>query len=309
MRSRSSMIAATMIFLVSTLSAVAQSPAGKSAKLPPDRHEFDSDGVRIHYLDKGAGEPVILIHGFGANLDVNWAGIINRLAQDYRVIAIDNRGHGRSHKPHETEDYGIEMVNDVVRLMDHLKIKKAHIVGYSMGALISGKFLAEHPDRVISAVIGGMGWLQIDAQWKKLMEDVASSLDQGNGPIPLLEFLHPGEGATKQQEIERINTVFKFANDQKALAACIRSFPQFAIEQSTLEKNERPTLCIIGDRDPFKPYADKTGEIMANVKVVIIPGGDHNGTPRKAEFLEQLKSFLDSHRESPATAKPKANAA
>ncbi|MBX9652874.1 alpha/beta hydrolase [bacterium] len=309
MRSRFLVLAATIFAFSSSMPLLAEPSAAKQTKLPPDRHEFDSDGVRIHYLDKGEGEPIILIHGFGANLDVNWAGIINRLSQDYRVIAIDNRGHGRSHKPHETEDYGIEMVNDVIRLMDHLKIKKAHIVGYSMGALISGKFLAEHPDRVISAVIGGMGWLQIDDQWKKLMDDVASSLDQGNGPIPLLEFLHPGEGETKQQEIERINTVFKFANDQKALAACIRSFPQFAIEKETLEKNERPTLCIIGDRDPFKPYADKTGEIMGNVKVVIIPGGDHNGTPRKAEFLQQLKTFLDSHRESPATAKPKANAA
>ena len=305
MSSRSFLLASLLVVSACIAPSIAQSP-----KLPPDRHEFDSDGVRIHYLDKGEGEPIILIHGFGANLDANWAGVINRLAQDYRVIAIDNRGHGRSEKPHGEDDYGIQMVNDVVRLMDHLKIKRAHIVGYSMGALISGKFLSEHPDRVISAVIGGMGWLEIDAKWKKLMEDVAASLEAGKGPIPLLQFLNQTEaGPEREQQIERINTFFKFANDQKALAVCIRSFPAFAITQEKLEKNERPTLAIVGDNDPFKPYVDRTGEIMGNVKVVIIKGGDHNGTPRIPAFLEELKAFLDSHRESPATSKPKANAA
>ena len=161
MRSCLAWIAPFLLVMTVTHSLFAQ-----SSKLPPDRHEFDSAGIRIHYLDKGEGEPIVLIHGFGVNLDADWAGLIQRLSQEYRVVAIDNRGHGRSHKPHETEDYGIEMVNDVIRLMDHLNIKRAHIVGYSMGALISAKFLADHPDRVISGVIGGMGWFEIDDKSK-----------------------------------------------------------------------------------------------------------------------------------------------
>src|SRR5262245_60178433 len=100
---------------------------------------FDSNGVKIRYTDQGKGEPVLLIHGFGANAEMQWAlpGVVKDLAKDYRVIAYDNRGHGKSDKPHDPKKYGAEMVEDAVRLLDHLKIKKAHVVGYSMGAIIT----------------------------------------------------------------------------------------------------------------------------------------------------------------------------
>src|SRR5580704_16817637 len=91
---------------------------------------FDSNGVKIHYAVEGKGEPVLLIHGFSANAQMNWGnqGIISALAKDYRVIALDNRGHGKSDKPHDPKSYGQEMVEDAVRLLDHLKIEKAHVV-------------------------------------------------------------------------------------------------------------------------------------------------------------------------------------
>ena len=87
---------------------------------------FDSNGVKIHYVVEGAGEPVVLVHGFTANIQLQWGmpGIITKLAKDYQVIALDNRGHGKSDKPHDPEKYGPEMINDVIRLMDHLNIKK-----------------------------------------------------------------------------------------------------------------------------------------------------------------------------------------
>src|SRR5438874_13518496 len=86
---------------------------------------FDSNGVKIRYTDQGKGEPVLLIHGFGANAEVQWAlpGVLKDLARDYRVIAYDNRGHGKSGKPHDAKKYGMEMVEDAVRLLDHLKIR------------------------------------------------------------------------------------------------------------------------------------------------------------------------------------------
>jgi pimeloyl-ACP methyl ester carboxylesterase len=61
---------------------------------------FDSNGVKIRYVVEGAGEPVLLIHGFTVDLDLNWRGVIPALTKDYRVIAYDNRGHGKSDKPH-----------------------------------------------------------------------------------------------------------------------------------------------------------------------------------------------------------------
>jgi len=102
----------------------------------PKPQTFDSNGVSIQYTVEGQGEPVVLIHGLHASTDINWRapGIIKALAENYQVIAMDVRGHGHSGKPEQEEAYGMEMVEDVIRLLDHLKIKKAHVVGYSMGA-------------------------------------------------------------------------------------------------------------------------------------------------------------------------------
>src|SRR2546423_10416220 len=112
------------------------------SSLRAEDHFFDSNGVKIHYIVEGKGEPVVLIHGFTADIDKNWRTgfaigpdnqrrgpmIIEALSRNYRVIALDNRGHGKSDKPHDVKQYGNEMVEDVVRLLDHLKIGKAHVV-------------------------------------------------------------------------------------------------------------------------------------------------------------------------------------
>ena len=125
------------------------------AATPPDQF-FDSDGVRIRFVDLGRGEPVVLVHGFTSTLESwNRGDILQSLSRDYRVIALDCRGHGKSDKPHEPEQYGTDSALDVLRLMDHLEIPNAHIVGYSMGARLTGYLLANHPERFISATLGG----------------------------------------------------------------------------------------------------------------------------------------------------------
>src|SRR5258708_36291477 len=121
------------------------------ARSTPKDLFFDSNGVKIHYNVFGKGEPVLLIHGFTVNIQKQWGapGIIKELSKDYQVIALDNRGHGLSDKPHGPEKYGKEMAEDAIRLLDHLKIKKAHVVGYSMGAMITNYLVVSHPDRIL----------------------------------------------------------------------------------------------------------------------------------------------------------------
>ena len=134
----------------------------KGAAAAPTSASFDANGVKIAYTVRGHGEPVVLIHGWLSCGWINWdlPGITDLLAKDHQVITLDMPGHGLSDKPTKEEAYGPELVEDVVRLMDHLKIKKAHIVGYSMGGIIAAKLAAKYPDRVLSAVLGGMGWLR-----------------------------------------------------------------------------------------------------------------------------------------------------
>src|ERR1035441_3043366 len=147
------------------LSAASLVPAQLAGGDDSGPRVFDSKGVPIQYTLEGKGEPVVLIHGLYASARINWRtpGTIKVLARDYQVIALDARGHGGSGKPKEEGAYGIEMMEDVVRLLDHLKIQKAHVVGYSMGGMITMRLLTRQPDRVRSAILGGMGWLSQDS--------------------------------------------------------------------------------------------------------------------------------------------------
>jgi len=97
---------------------------------------FDSDGVRIRYIEQGVGEPIILLHGHTTRIELSWisTGVFDALSANHRVIAMDFRGYGESGKPHDPSAYGTQMAEDVIRLLDHLSIDRAHIIGYSMGA-------------------------------------------------------------------------------------------------------------------------------------------------------------------------------
>ena len=96
---------------------------------------FDSGGIELAYNVDGEGPPVILIHGFMLDADFNWrrAGMTEVLTPHFQVISLEVRGHGQSEKPLDVSAYGVELVEDVVRLMDHLQLERAHVVGYSMG--------------------------------------------------------------------------------------------------------------------------------------------------------------------------------
>src|SRR5947208_15792295 len=95
---------------------------------------FDSNGTSIHFIDEGQGAPVLLLHGQNASADSSWtsAGVVANLAKDYRVIALDFRGHGKSAKPHDASAYGHQVYLDAIRLLDHLGVRKPNFVGYSL---------------------------------------------------------------------------------------------------------------------------------------------------------------------------------
>ena len=121
---------------------------------------FFANGVGIHYLVQGsAGAPVVLIHGWGLSARLNWEvpGIMAALARNHRVIALDLPGYGSSDKPATPEAYGAAWSEDIGRLLDHLAIGKAHIVGWSMGGMVTLKFAVDYPDRVLSGTLTGMG--------------------------------------------------------------------------------------------------------------------------------------------------------
>ncbi len=268
-----------------------------TARAAEDQY-FDSKGVKIHYIVEGNGEPVVLIHGFTANIGAQWGlpGVISKLKQDYQVIALDNRGHGKSDKPHDPKMYGPEMVNDVLRLMDHLKLAKAHVVGYSMGGFITNYLVNNHPQRVISATLGGAGWSRAGDERVQFMGTLAESLEAGKGIGPLIERLTPSNRPQPTQEqIDSINQMLMLTNDAKALAACIRGMANLTVTETQLRANQVPTLALIGSDDPLKVGVDELDGVMTNLKIDVLDGADHMTAFSRPQFIEDLKSFLASH--------------
>jgi pimeloyl-ACP methyl ester carboxylesterase len=273
------------------------------AQAAPADTFFDSRGVKIHYLDTGRGEPIVLIHGFSSSLDANWGRtrVIEKLAKDFRVIAFDVRGHGLSDKPHDAASYGINVVEDVTRLLDHLGIAKAHIVGYSMGGAITGKFITLHPDRVITATFGAsaprLGW---PAQAERDANAIADSLEQGKGLRPLiLRLAPPNEPAPNDDAVEQESRAIMGHNDPLALAAVQRGNKEQAVTLGEVRALKMPLLIVVGSADPIKAGISTLTTIKPDFKVVIVEGATHSGLRSAAgrtEFVAAIHDFIAEHR-------------
>jgi pimeloyl-ACP methyl ester carboxylesterase len=290
-RSQISLVASVVVLLLPLCAGAADAP-------PQDLH-FDSNGVEIRYTVQGEGEPVILVHGFTASVETNWGqpGIIADLAKDFRVIAIDARGHGKSGKPHDPAAYGANMMEDVIRLMDHLGILKAHIAGYSMGGGITLQAVATYPDRFYSAILGGMGWMPPGGPMEGMMNVLAESLEQGKGLGPLVTALNPaGRPAPTAEQIAAVNERMLATNDPLALAAVIRGNKfNKQITADRLKANDVPMLAVIGEIDPIKAAVDGMKNVETDLEVVVLPGKDHLTAVADPLLAAKMHEFLLKH--------------
>ena len=261
------------------------------------REVFEANGVPISYRVKGEGVPVILVHGVAANSTLNWnmPGIRRALARDYQVITFDNRGHGRSGKPHGEQHYGRELVEDVVRLMDHLQIEKAHVIGYSMGGFITLKLLTEHPDRLLTAAPCGAGWERRDDDSMKRLETIADAIESKGDYGPLLAEVGVNRTGFARVKMCVVSAFFRSINDEQAIADVMRSMAALEVSEAALRANTVPVLSIVGGADPLKRGVDNMEGILANHEIVIVPEGSHYTTLQKRRMITALRDFLARH--------------
>lgn len=245
---------------------------------------FEQDGIEIAYLDEGDGDPILLIHGFASNKQVNWIypGWVDLLVKDgRRVIAIDNRGHGDSQKFHDPEAYGAPMMaEDARRLLDHLDIPQSDVMGYSMGARISAFLTLNHPGRVKRAVFSGLGYGMISGV--------------GN-PEPIAAAL---EADRLQDVTDRTGRAFRaFAeqtgSDRLALAACMRSSRQ-KISEADVARIERPVLVAVGTKDDIAGSPHKLADLIPHADVLEIPGRDHMVAVGDKVHKQGVLAFLNN---------------
>ncbi|HYH63879.1 MAG TPA: alpha/beta hydrolase [Urbifossiella sp.] len=268
---------------------------------------FDSGGVKLAYLDQGEGEAVVLLHGFTLSAEEMWTKMPLTETQflpalkGYRVLALDQRGHGRSGKPHDPKMYGKEMAEDVVRLLDHAKVKKAHVVGYSMGAFVAGKLLVTHPDRLLSVTFGGGGPLfQPPQTFADTITATAESLEKGKGIGPLIVALTPdGQEKPSLEQAAAFSDLFLGKKDQKALAAVLRGRAGWQVTEAELRANKVPVQFVYGSREVqgLKDIIAGSRRALPRAGVVVVEKGDHGSSFATPEFRRAVVDFLRANKE------------
>jgi pimeloyl-ACP methyl ester carboxylesterase len=262
---------------------------------------FDSDGVKIHYVEVGSGDAVFLLHGNGGSIQ-DWvkSGVLQALSRDFRVIAMDARGHGQSDKPHDPKAYGRQMSLDVLRLMDHLGIRRAHLVGYSMGAQTVAHLIVIKPERFISATLGGAPgrfyWTDQDTRQaeQNAVERERDCISRG-----MIEARAPvGAPPMSDEEFKRRSAAC-FANDTSdrfALAAVGRGQATQTVTRGQAAAVKVPTLGVVGSLDGYLANFQDLKALRPDLQLVVIEGASHGTAASRPEFLAATREFLLAHR-------------
>jgi pimeloyl-ACP methyl ester carboxylesterase len=247
---------------------------------------FLSAGVRIAFVDiapeQGGGDPVVLVHGFASNHAVNWVNtswVTTLTRAGFRVVALDNRGHGHSEKLYEPACYRSDvMAADVARLMDHLDIARADVMGYSMGARITAHLALAEPGRVRSALLGGLG----------------IHLVQGVGlPLGIADAMEAPSLAALNDPMQRMFRAFaeQTGSDLKALSACIRGSRQ-TLTREEVGSIQVPVQVAVGTADTVAGNGPALAALIPGAVAVDIPGRDHNLAVGDRTHKQAVLEFL-----------------
>jgi pimeloyl-ACP methyl ester carboxylesterase len=244
---------------------------------------FTHDGVDISYLDEGEGEPIVLVHGFASNKEVNWVapGWVTTLTRaGRRVIALDDRGHGQSSKLYDPALYSTTlMAGDVRALLDHLGIARADVLGYSMGARITAFLAVDHPDTVRSAILGGLGVHLVEGVG--LPTSIAAALE-----APSLLEVPDQQGRMFRTFAEQTKS------DLRALAACIRGSRQ-TLTRAQVAAIRAPVLVAVGSKDDVAGSAHELAALIPGAQALDIPGRDHMLAVGDKVFKQGVLDFLN----------------
>ena len=244
---------------------------------------FTHDGVDISYLDEGEGEPIVLVHGFASNKEVNWVapGWVTTLTRaGRRVIALDDRGHGESSKLYDPALYSTTlMAGDVRALLNHLGVAHADVLGYSMGARITAFLAVDHPDTVRSAILGGLGVHLVEGVG--LPTSIAAALE-----APSLLEVPDQQGRMFRTFAEQTKS------DLRALAACIRGSRQ-TLTRAQVAAIRAPVLVAVGSKDDVAGSAHELAALIPGAQALDIPGRDHMLAVGDKVFKQGVLDFLN----------------
>lgn len=265
------------------------------------RHIPVGDGVVLRCWDAGRGPPVLLLHGFANTATLNWRIplFFRWLARRFRVIAVDQRGHGGSSKPRYPETFGLELVRDVRRLLDHLGIDRVHLVGMSLGGFVALKSASEIPDRLRSVTLLGAGWKdETDQGFVAALRNIADVVERGRGIAPLASLFPGKRPAPTWAHKMLVWYLTRMTSDKASLAALIRSLPRLALSAADVAAIETPLCSIIGSHDPFLIEAQALWRLQPHTSFTVIHGAGHLDLVLRGNVRRAVRDFV-LQQESP----------
>ncbi|HEX5689823.1 MAG TPA: alpha/beta hydrolase [Roseiflexaceae bacterium] len=195
--------------------------------------------LRLYYELHGAGEPLVLLNGALDTIESDWGRLLPTLAADYRVLAYEHRGHGRSDNPPARFEGYDQLVADLVALLDLVGVERAHFCGFSDGAMTLINFVLRYPERVRSLILAGAQYTNDErtlATLEKMTpERIAERQPAWAARLAVLHDTHHAPGYWK----ELLRQMLPFWHRE----------PDYSLEQ--LAQIGVPTLLIAGERDPF----------------------------------------------------------
>lgn len=259
---------------------------------------FDAAGVELRYLEAGSGDVVVLVHSYTGDSERQFVttGFFAGLAARYRVVALDLRGHGKSGKPHDRAQYGAQMAWDVPRLLDHLGVARAHVVGYSLGAHVVAQLLTLAPQRVRSATLGGapgrLRWTEADDARVAIEAD---EMEHGTLRAQIARLLPPGMPMPTEDEVRQRSRRYLQGNDLMALAALRRSNRAQVVSEVQLAACGVPLLGVVGSEDPYLAQFRALAAAVPSLSLVVIAGATHANAAARPEFTAAVLDFLAAH--------------
>ena len=289
--------------------APSQAPARSAAPpAPPAINQQDgsfttSDGIKIHYITAGTGGSwVVLIHGYLDSAQRMWfnTGIAQEIAKTHRVVALDNRNHGQSDKP---VPGGTGNPRDVVELMDHLNIRKAHIHGYSMGGGMVGQLLGMIPDRFITAGFGGSGMTETDPELRAKAQALDDALPKATGDDAAgMERFRARVAQTRPASAPPAAPAAGAQATRGRGAAPAAQGTSTAASNVDISKLNIPIMCVNGSFD--NPYS-KSLRLWREARVfenVILPNRTHLtaigvGAQTPKLYIDSIAAFINAYDE------------
>jgi pimeloyl-ACP methyl ester carboxylesterase len=244
----------------------------------------DVNGVHLYVEVHGSGTPLVLLHGGMMTIDLSFGSLIPELARRHRVIAVELQGHGRTADV-DREITPAASASDVVGLLDHLGVDRAHVLGHSMGAAVALELAVSHPDRVrsvvpISATVRAEGMHEDFSDPEKMAVSTrmptAEDFEEMRSTYRRLS-PHPERFEEFLDRLSRSNADLRGWSDEQLAAVTA------------------PTLLVIGDHDfTTVQHAALMLELIPGSQLAVLPGTTHMQATRRPELLlPMLGRFLD----------------